>query len=373
MMQKTIDYTFKMLYVLAIIMIVDGHIGRYNYLDLNGLLSYQDFHIGLFIFTSGYFLNLKRDFKDFFITKFSKLIIPLYAWNLFYGILCQYLNRYHGFSLGGPLSAYNLLIAPLTDGHQYIYNMASWFIIPLFLTQTISFTILKPYAKKDGTIPSYYSLIFFIFSLILGALALHFAPQNTGTRNFALMTWRTLFFLPVYGFGYLYRQILIKYDKLNTPTYLFILLSIIALLNYFYPNYHIIPSWLDSTPAPIIVIYTACFISILFWVRISKTMTPLIKESRIMQYIADHTFDIMMHHFIGFMIIKSLFQGFKDFDMLKYKTDIWYYYFPSWEPLTEWLYISITLVIGLLIGFTSRYFYGTIRQFRGEKHYKKIN
>ena len=36
------DPTFKMLYVLAIIMIVDGHVGSSDYLDFNGLLRYQN-------------------------------------------------------------------------------------------------------------------------------------------------------------------------------------------------------------------------------------------------------------------------------------------------------------------------------------------
>ena len=41
------DPTFKMLYVLAIIMIVDGHVGSSDYLDFNGLLRYQNYHIAL--------------------------------------------------------------------------------------------------------------------------------------------------------------------------------------------------------------------------------------------------------------------------------------------------------------------------------------
>ncbi len=57
---ENIDFTFRMLYVLAILMIVDGHIGSFDYLSFNGLFPYQNYHIALFVFVSGYFINLKR-------------------------------------------------------------------------------------------------------------------------------------------------------------------------------------------------------------------------------------------------------------------------------------------------------------------------
>lgn len=79
------DPTFKMLYVLAIIMIVDGHVGSSDYLDFNGLLRYQNYHIALFMFVSGYFLNLTRGCKEFFARKTMRLIVPLFLWNAAYG------------------------------------------------------------------------------------------------------------------------------------------------------------------------------------------------------------------------------------------------------------------------------------------------
>ena len=48
-----------MLYLIAIFMVIDGHIGSINYLNLHGFIPYQNFHISLFTFASGYFLNLK--------------------------------------------------------------------------------------------------------------------------------------------------------------------------------------------------------------------------------------------------------------------------------------------------------------------------
>ena len=35
-------------------------------------------------------------------------------------------------TLGAPLSAYTLLLAPLTDGQHFAYNLGAWFLFPLF-------------------------------------------------------------------------------------------------------------------------------------------------------------------------------------------------------------------------------------------------
>lgn len=370
-MSKDINYTFKMLYVIAIFMIVDGHIGYYNYLQVTNALHYQNYHVALFAFTSGYFLNLERNYKDFFSIKLTKLILPLYLWNLFYGILCWYLNHYQGFALGSELNAYNLLIAPITDGHQFIYNMGAWFLIPLFFIQTISYILLQPIAKQKAALQKISTLFYFVFCLILGAVAVKYGPQNGGTRNFTLAILRTFYLLPSFAFGFLYRKILEKYDRINTPLYLCALLTIITALCHYYPQYNHLPSWLNYINVPFWVVYTLCFCSILFWLRVSKVFSPVIEKSRSLQYVANHTFDIMMHHFIGFMFIKAALQKCANFNLKAYKTDIWYYYFPINEDLIEWLYIIIAIVVALLVGYINHLIYTKIKQklnFKGENN-----
>lgn len=354
---QNIDYSFKMLYVLAIFMIIDGHIGSFDYLSLNGLLSYQNYHIALFMFASGYFLNLTHTPKEYIKKKFLRLIVPLYVWNFIYGLISAYLNKYHGFSLGFELNLKNLLIAPLTDGHQFIYNMASWFLVPLFLVQIISFFILKPFAPK---LPKFLSALFFILAFTLGSIALAAAPANHGARNFTLTALRTFYFLPSYALGFFYRHTLKKYDTLNTPAYIIIILTLTTIFISAFPGYNHIPSWLDNINAPALAVYAVSFSAIFFWLRIAKILTPIIQQSPSLQYIANHTFDLMMHHFAGFMLIKAAFSYSKDFNLERFKSDIWYYPFPFNETLTAWVYISITIVIALSIGFTSQKIYAKL-------------
>lgn len=388
------DPTFKMLYVLAIIMIVDGHVGSSDYLDFNGLLRYQNYHIALFMFVSGYFLNLTRGYKEFFARKTLRLLVPLYLWNAAYGALCWYLNRHQGFALGGEFNLYNLLYAPLVDGHQFIYNMASWFLVPLFLVQAVGYLLLRPFApsaaRRTALTPSAWpqpgsfflpAVIFFVLSLALGCFALAYAPENHGARTLALTALRTLYFMPAFAFGFLYRHVLAKYDTVATPLYLFIVLAALTCLTQKFPGYNHIPSWLDTVDAPAPAIYAISLLAVLFWLRVARVLSPLLAQSRPLQYIANHTFDIMMHHFAGFMLAKALFLPFISAPAAQFpsaaaaplasradaaaalariKSDIWYYPFPESGETSAWLYIAISIVIALTAGFTTRKIYAII-------------
>lgn len=388
------DPTFKMLYVLAIIMIVDGHVGSSDYLDFNGLLRYQNYHIALFMFVSGYFLNLTRGYKEFFARKTLRLLVPLYLWNAAYGALCWYLNRHQGFALGGEFNLYNLLYAPLVDGHQFIYNMASWFLVPLFLVQAVGYLLLRPFApsvaRRTALTPSARpqpgsfflpAVIFFVLSLALGCFALAYAPENHGARTLALTALRTLYFMPAFAFGFLYRHVLAKYDTVATPLYLFIVLAALTCLTQKFPGYNHIPSWLDTVNAPAPAIYAISLLAVLFWLRVARVLSPLLVRSRPLQYIANHTFDIMMHHFAGFMLAKALFLPFISAPAAQFpsaaaaplasradtvaalariKSDIWYYPFPESGETSAWLYIAISIVIALTAGFTTRKIYAII-------------
>lgn len=355
--------TFKMLYILAIFMVVDGHIGSYDYLCLNKLMPYQNYHLALFMFTSGYFLNLKYNFKDYLLRKSAHLLLPLYVWNFIYGLICLGLNNFAGFAIGGAFNLQNLIIAPLTDGHQFIYNMGTWFIAPLFVIQIISFSLNKQLEKRFPR--STGAVIFFIVALVAGCAALNFAPENGGERNLLLLGLRCGYFLPAFALGFLYKNWLEKYDKLNTPTFLFIIITLLGILETLFPYFLITPSWLNYLEAPATAIYGITFLCILFWVRVAKVLSPLWEKSSILQYISDHTFDIMLHQFMALMLIKASLSAlsFGGFDKALFKHDIWYLPFIKSEAISSLPYIFITIVIALLAGFTSRKIYTKIKQF----------
>ena len=298
---------FKLLYVIAIFMVIDGHIGTFDYLNLNGFLRYQNYHLALFMFTSGYFLNLNRTYKDFFVRKFSHLIIPLYIWNFIYGIVCYILNNYFNFRIGGELSFYNMLYAPLIDGHQFIFNMASWFLVPLFFIQLICFTCLKIYTNSKPNNYKYKSIILFLTTLVLSCIVLPFTNQNRGEASALLLLYRCIYFLPIFAFGFMFKHFFEQYDKkIKSIPYFIIIIGILNIMYAFFPDYTHTPSWLNDISVHPIVIYSICFLSILFWVRIVQIFASIMNKSKLLKYLSDNTFSLMIHHFVGFMIVKSL-------------------------------------------------------------------
>ena len=356
------NLTFKMLYIIAIFMVVDGHLGSINYLTLNDFMPYQNYHLSLFIFTSGYFLNLQKNYKDFITSKLKHLILPLYCWNIIYGLLCLYLNSNYNFSIGLDFNLHNIFISPLTDGHQFIYNMASWFIVPLFFLQLISYIVLKPFSQTKKHNLSQISIIFFILSLTLSCLVLTpitTSPHNT--RDFTLTFLRIMYFLPSFSFGFLFRHFLEKKDKLPTELFFPLIISIYTLLIIKYPNHIHTPSWLNDLQSPPLALFLISFCAILFWHKIAYLLSPLIKKSKTLNLIANNTFSIMMHHFIGFMLLKSILSLIStNFNHTAFKQNIWYMDYPYSEEILTPIYFIITLVITLLIVFTKQRIYDTI-------------
>ena len=311
------------------------------------------------MFTSGYFLNLKKKTSTFILSKTQTLLLPLYGWNIFYGLFCQILNKKLSFNLDTPFTLYNIFIAPITDGHQFLFNLASWFIIPLFILQTLTHFLLSHNYQNSFNF-SKTIIIFFITIITLSSLTLSITPAPLN-KDFSLTILRSIYFYPSFAFGLLYKYVLEKKDTLPNIYYFPTIILLLSIIYLIYPNYLHTPSWLHDINEPPFILFIISFLSILFWLRISKILSPIIKQSKTLNLISQKTFAIMMHHFIGFFFIKSILSfTFKDFNHLAFHTNIWYTYFLFNEEIITPLYLIITLVITLLIDFTKQRFYDTI-------------
>lgn len=99
---------------------------------------------------------------------------------------------------------------------------------------------------------------------------------------------------------------------------------------------------------------------IFFWLKISKFIEPILGENRLVNYISDNTFFIMMHH-LAFVNLFSalLLQGknvgisaFADFDIALFVTNPWYTFGnTAWLRAAYFLFcISATLMVCKLWG-----------------------
>ena len=202
---------FVILYALGQIFVVAGHCGGGVSLFFDIFPIYQ-FHVPLFIFISGYFYKSRNDesIKNLVLyikKKFLSLIIPLYVWNVIYGLFVQVL-RGKGMEMGYSLFYKDsILIAPLNDGHQFIFNLCSWFLAPLFFTELINSVyryvlnfIFKSMKNKELVKDIIVCGTFILLGVFDLFICVHIPYAMT------LFWKRQLVFLSFYGIGTMYKN-----------------------------------------------------------------------------------------------------------------------------------------------------------------------
>lgn len=342
------NYTFRALYLLAILFVVDGHTTLADMFDLGHLFRYYSFHLMLFAFGAGYFFTLRGGIVSDIAARAKRLLVPLYIWNAVYGVGTAVLRSVGGFEFGEPITLYSLLLAPLADGQHFVLNLGAWYVFPLFFAQVI-YSLLRRAARmwKDNEI------VTFIFCLFAGSLAVNLchAGKQAALPLFAL---RTLILLPGYAGGQLYRRVLEKRDHLPTVPYLLVIVIARALLCLRYENLAYLLSDCTYFPCGALGVYLGGALAIAFWLRVARILAPYIEKSRLALYASRHTFDIMMHHFMGFFAVNSVFllinalgMGAADFSVRSFRTQVDYNYAPGGKPELNVLYLAAGMLLPL--------------------------
>lgn len=346
----SINYQFKLLYALGMIFIVAGHSTTAHLPFFEHWFVFSSFHLGLFIFCSGYFYKEKSEENvlQYILKKMRTLLLPLFLWNLFYGLLSTVLCKF-GMTIGGEITLSKLFLDPIQHGHQFIYNLGGWFVIPLFMIEIFNILLCKLlplHGIKKFT-------FLFVLYIIIGILG-----NKLSIAGYHYFWWlvpaRMLYLLPFYGFGMLYKNFLEEKDVLPNRFY-FSIIFICQLAVFYYiddtHSYIVMPAWCDFYNGPWLPIVCG-FIAVSFWVRVAKILTPVVGKSKTVLAIANNTFSIMINQFLGFILVKSLFALanvyfgiFQDFNFDKYKTDIWYYYYPHNIDHSSIIYIAAAIIV----------------------------
>ena len=359
---KSVNIQFKILYALGIFFIVCGHYFNGGVDILFNWFKPYSFHIGLFVFCSGYFyLPESEEHPGTYVcSRVKKLLIPLYLWNLFYGLLVLLLNAI-GFSFPITFNWYTLLISPINNGHQFSFNLASWFIFPLFMIQI--FTLIVRKLLKRIKIKN--EIAIFSLLMLIGMFGVQMAANGYYTGWWLVLT-RFCYFLPFYAIGRLYKVMLEeKLDKIRNLLYFGVVFAIQSLIMIMYEGaFAYTPSRCDNFDN-CIVPFLIGFTGIAFWVRCAKLLVPIVGHSRVMMLVADNTFSIMMHHFLGLFVLKSFFAILKyfgiacsSFDLHLFTSDVQYGYIPfGIHPFAVFMVlgsIGFSILFGKLPGLIKR-------------------
>lgn len=139
----------------------------------------------------------------------------MYGYTIAYGLLVRLLHRW-GFQIGGKFNLHNILISPLNDGHQFVLNMAGWYIVPLFMVEILNCMIRAFFKRKGWQIPEW---IFFAGAVLIGMGGNFLAIMEYRT-SWWLTVVRILYFAPFYAMGIFYKKILEKYvDRIPSVVY----------------------------------------------------------------------------------------------------------------------------------------------------------
>lgn len=155
---------------ILIILIVAGHVGL-RYITP---LAYI-FHVAAFFFISGYLTEfLKYEFEEFIGNKFKRLIIPFISSNLLFYFIVYVVQ-----AMGKGGVFYNNLISSTDWLRLFAFDIttdlggATWFLLTLFFTFVLAFTVFKitGNADRNKKIPYAYftvmTLIFLTFYALL--------------------------------------------------------------------------------------------------------------------------------------------------------------------------------------------------------------
>lgn len=348
------NLAFRYLYGFAILFVLLSHCDGGGVEMLSNWMHFGAFHLGIFVFGSGYFFREEKLLNPrlYLWNKVKRLLIPLWCWNLFYGLFLTLLHGF-GFTFGEPLTLRGILLFPINSENLYVLNMGSWFIFPFFCVQILYgagkllFNLLGRPKVTDRILQALF--------VTAGFAGVYFAGH--GYHEYALYpVFRILYFMPFYAFGMLYRDFLEKHlSKVPAALYFGTCLLISLMLNArFGKPVYVIPSSCDY-PFGMWATYLAGAVGILFWLRVSAVLADFGKKCIPLLVLGRSTWDIMFHQFAGIMAVKAVFAVtgrifgiFRDFDPAAFSGDIWYLYRPG--GIKEFALLYVLGAIGISLG-----------------------
>ena len=347
--KKIIDYRFRIFYAVGIILVVAGHSGNGGVNILFDWFTPYAFHLGIFAFGSGYFYKESESQQQlsYLWKKIKHLLIPYYMCNIFYGVFV-YISKNFGMEIGGGLTIDNLfLTAPLFSGHQFMYNLGTWFVIPLFVLIIFNNIIFRGIGFiKNKTI------FVFILYIGLGLLSVSLAKHGYN-QGWCLLLTRTMFLMPMFGLGLMYRKYHF-FDSIPNVFYflLVFLFQYMVIIKVGGPFGNDI-AWMSGFHGAAVLPFIVEFIGILFWLRVCTVVTPVLKDSKIINAIGGNTWAIMTHHLLAIFCLKGFFallalKFSMNFNYAEFTHNIWYYYLPLGKSQGFIFYTLIGIVGPLL-------------------------
>ena len=352
------DYRFKIIYAIDMMCVLASHLQGKGSIELNiqDWFPYRSFHMPLFMFSSGYFFKIKNvsHSSNYIFRKFKRLILPIYSYNLIYGFFLQLLKRMGFKNITKSFSLSIILIEPL-GGSDFSLIRASWFSSSLFFVEI--YNIIK---RKAISLFKFEpnEIMYFIIDFFISYYSVTLSNKDYNKIKLYKHILRFFHLNIYYEFGILFNKHIEFFTRKIKNDIYFIIIFLLKLCFYLYyanvPVFQYSRSiYYNYSPFTVVIIST---LGIVFWLRISELLQPMLGKNFYINIIADNTFSIMMNHLFAIFIIKTIFAIIskntnycKDFNFYKYYNMNNYIYIPNNILQTGIIYFLSCLIIPIII------------------------
>lgn len=326
-------------------------------LNIQGWFNYSSYHMPLFMFAAGYFFketNVDRSLNYIYI-KLKKLILPIYTYNIFYGLYIQLLKRC-GFSNNIRNFSFQIVFIEPLGGCGFKHIRPSWFSSSLFFVEVYNILKRKIVSLLRFKFNEY---IYFAIDSYIAYICVIFS--NKGYNRIILYS-HILRFLHLnfyYELGIFFNRHLENLCRLIRNDFYFIIIFTLKLSFHLYyskaPEFYYWQSfYCGYHPFTVIIISV---LGIAFWLRISEILEPLLGKNYYINIIANNTFSIMINHCLAQDMVRTIFalisrytKYCKSFDFKRYYTmDNIYIYIPNNVLQTGIIYFLSCLIIPIIM------------------------
>ncbi|MBQ7631775.1 MAG: acyltransferase family protein [Paludibacteraceae bacterium] len=332
---------------ITIVLVVIGHTGSIpgaSWWEIHFPLC--TYRLAIFLFASGYFFKDIdwRTYPSFVWRKTKALAFPLLGWNIVYACVATIFVWKNAVDYLPPIQRiwtfHALFAEPFWSGHQYIFNLATWFVGMLFVGLVV-YGLIHITTRQCKYI-DHLLLVFYFGIAVLGLYAARFPLGHEWLLP--LHVSYALFFI---HFGKYYRRYLEPFIE-RVPTWL--LLPIILLFQYTVVHFTGIKLfalvWMNFEGLIVAPIGLA-IAGILLWMRLCRIIEQNVLPNKLEKWVSESTWDIMTHHiFVKVMVAWLLIHFAIEPQLLPaYRQSIWFL------PSTMDYWTLILLEVGLPVAF----------------------
>nr|WP_243435183.1 MULTISPECIES: acyltransferase family protein [unclassified Pseudomonas] len=303
---KNRDLSVDVLRGLGILLVVSGHAS--SGATMVAFAPYS-FHMPLFFFVSGlFFSEYKVDGVISTITKNVRaLLLYSTAFYLFYAVVCWVISRIGFDAFAQPFSLELLIGNQFTTGGAYKFTSAYWFIPCLFFVKVYFSVIHSRLAVLfEGFGEKVVSIVFFCLYLLLAFLAVIYSMKMYA-ENYAPLDKIVLYRFMFAMFFYYLGSVVARYNIQRFFSNVLVLAAIYVVQQQLLVFSGNLDFWMQVSKYQ--ANYLPVFGSVLgiaFFYGIAQIVSSNKSFAKILGYIGENSFPILLHHLFGFFVLNVL-------------------------------------------------------------------